>query len=439
MYALEMYDKFMGTDINEMNATENTENAKAPESAADADAAARDATRDDERFLKPRERNVNLDLLRIFAVLFIVINHLTINNLGIDGVTFSFISEGVVPQSALTTVLVSEFIDCFVIIGVNIFFLISGYFSIRFKLSKVFSLVIKVYIYFCVGELIAYLAGVATFDSPVDAVLECLTAPAKYWFILVYVAICVFAPLFNKFAEGLSRKGANYFAVVSLILFCFVGFIGDFFGEFIGTKEGYAPLWGFTVYIYGRLIALQKFGLKRKPSFWAVMYVVFTLLNYMTAAAITTASGNGKWAWHMYSYNNPLVLASSVAFSMIFITMRPTPASSKCAKPITTLAGRSLGVYLLHSNNPLISPYRAFMFDYCAPDTLWLQYVLLLPNVFILFVVLSLADFCFDKIFTRPIGAVAKLISDAIKRLYELIIKAASRIFNGKQDDPSAA
>lgn len=412
-----------------------------PNVAADAplESAVERSAPSEERLLKPRERNVNLDLLKVFAVLFIVIHHLTINNIGVDGVTFSFIADGAIPGGALTTVLVSEFIDAFVIIGVNIFFLISGYFSIHFKLSKVFSLLVKVYVYFCVGELIAYLAGLTSFDSPADAVIECLTAPAKYWFILVYVAISVFAPLFNKFVESLSPKSARYFTVVSLLLFCIVGFVADFFGEFIGTKEGYAPLWGFVVYIYGRLIARFGFGLKRKPSFWAVMYIVCALLNYAVVAAVTAAAGDGKWAWHLYSYNNPLVLAASVAFCMIFVTAKPLPAAGKAAKLIVTLAGRSLGVYLLHSNNPLISPHRAFLVDLCAADTLWLQYVLLLPDVLILFVALSAADFLFDKISTRPIAAFAGLLSRAIERLYAFILKIAGRLFGtDKEETPTA-
>ena len=149
-----------------------------PDVAADAppESAVERSAPSDERLLKPRERNVNLDLLKVFAVLFIVIHHLTINNIGVDGVTFSFIADGAIPGGALTTVLVSEFIDAFVIIGVNIFFLISGYFSIHFKLSKVFSLLVKVYVYFCVGELIAYMqsqgAWIATCEEVARYVLS---------------------------------------------------------------------------------------------------------------------------------------------------------------------------------------------------------------------------------------------------------------------------
>lgn len=75
-----------------------------------------------------RERNVVLDILRIVAILFIVFHHFVINNVTAytadgTGVTFSSLDTGVVVPQFIPMFLGSEFIDCILIVGVNLFFL----------------------------------------------------------------------------------------------------------------------------------------------------------------------------------------------------------------------------------------------------------------------------------------------------------------------------
>ena len=76
------------------------------------------------------------DVLRVIAMLFIILHHLLTGNIG-----FSQAQQG--ESGALYYV--SSFLDGFFVIGVNIFFLLSGYLKINLRLSKIISLLLKIF------------------------------------------------------------------------------------------------------------------------------------------------------------------------------------------------------------------------------------------------------------------------------------------------------
>lgn len=70
--------------------------------------------------IKEKKRDVQLELVRIIGMLFIVTHHLLINNIG-----FSTIMNGI-EDAQIPRFLCGAFINCIVIVGVNLFFLLSG-------------------------------------------------------------------------------------------------------------------------------------------------------------------------------------------------------------------------------------------------------------------------------------------------------------------------
>lgn len=123
-------------------------------------------------------------MLRIIAMLFIVLHHLTINNIGLSAI------ETHIDPSLTSQYLGTSFLDCFFIIGVNVFFLLSGYFGIKLKLGKIFRLLFKLYVFWILSALIAQAAGVSDFESWTDCIIKCLISPSEYWFVLAYIALC---------------------------------------------------------------------------------------------------------------------------------------------------------------------------------------------------------------------------------------------------------
>ena len=92
-------------------------------------------------------------------MLFIVLHHLTINNIGLSAI------ETHIDPSLTSQYLGTSFLDCFFIIGVNVFFLLSGYFGIKLKLGKIFRLLFKLYVFWILSALYLFTADFQLFAS----------------------------------------------------------------------------------------------------------------------------------------------------------------------------------------------------------------------------------------------------------------------------------
>lgn len=374
--------------------------------------------------VKPK-RNATMDLLRIFAMFFIVVHHLTINNIGL-----SVIETGV-DMNFLGQYLGTSFVDCFVIIGVNIFFMLSGFFGINFKPRKIFSLVFKVYVYWIIAGAIAMAIGIVPADNAWGVVKFFVIGISKYWFVLMYLLLMIFAPALNVIAvEIVKRKGGvGYFVFLTTLFFLVVGFVADYFYPILGTNRGYSVIWAAVPYLYGRIVALKGDKLKKSPAFWAVAYLVFTLANYAVIAPLI-ATGHGKVAWHFYSYNNPLVLASSICFFLAFWSAKPI-TDEKAAKVISFIGVHTLAVYLWHSNNPLFSPYRAFLMN--LVESVGWKFALLLPNAVIVFAVGIAIDSVYELLLAKPLGFVCEKLEIIVMKLYNGGVALLEKIFGAKK------
>ncbi|MDE7348288.1 MAG: acyltransferase family protein, partial [Clostridia bacterium] len=324
-------------------------------------------------------RNVLFDLLRIMAMFFIVVHHIIIYDMG-----FMDVQTGM-DVSLKTTYMWSALADSFVIVGVNIFFLISGLFSVKLKPQKLFLLFIKVYVYWTIATLLAMAFGLLSFESFWDGLKFCVSAIGEYWFVLVYILLCLFAPALNAFAKlVVEKKAVKYFIFITVFFFCVIGFVADYVKPIMGTNNGYSVIWASVPYLYGRILRLKSGDIKkRKPAFWLGLYLVFTLVNYAIIASLIWFE-QGPYAWHFYGYNNPLVFIQSICFFMAFVSAKPM-TGQKLSKFVSVVAGHTFAVYLLHTKNPLISPFTAFFVN--AVDSLWAKLLLLIPNAILAFAI----------------------------------------------------
>lgn len=337
-------------------------------------------------------RNAMLDLLRIVAMFFIVLHHLTITDIGLTDM-----QTGIGALRA--TYLSSAAVDCFVIIGVNLFFLISGYFSVKLQPRKILLLLIKVYIYWIISVLLAMAFGLVKFESVWKGILYCLSGVSEYWFICVYVLLLLFSPALNAIAKLVAEKRATkYFVFITVLFFCIIGFVADYIRPVMGTNSGYSIIWASMPYLYGRLIKLKDGSLKkRKPIFWLAIYAVLSLINYIIIAVLI-ALDKGSYAWHFYGYNNPLIFFGSICFFMAFVSAKPIE-NKRASKVISIIASHTLAVYLWHSNNPLIYPIRAFFID--RVDPLWAKFLVLIPNALVIFALGVVIDIIYELLFGK--------------------------------------
>ncbi len=338
---------------------------------------------------------------------FIVIIHLVGNNMDLNSIEYAF------DEGNATGYYISALIQCFVVVGVNIFFLISGYFGVKLKVKKILSLLAKVYILWIFSHFICLgIYGIDSYGNVGDFIVTLLLGISKYWFVAVYLLLMLLSPILNLIAEKLNEKGAGYFVFVSLVLYTVAGFVADYFYPYFGTGGGYLPLWASVVYLYGRLIALRKDSLPQNRLGYGLTYLGATLLNFAIIAVLISFR-EGKAVTHMFSYNNLLVFISSISLFMVFANTNIN-SNDKVAKGVGFVAKYTLGVYLLHSNNPLLSPVRAYLINLVPESIWWAKYFVLLPNALLLFAIGIIIDFIYEMTIGKGIGFLAGKIDHGI-------------------------
>ena len=182
------------------------------------------------------DRQSNIELLRIVAMSMIVIGH--------------FLYHGVTKENMPR--FLYELLYTYCRDGVNLFFLISGFFRIKSTVKSVARLVFTVLFFECINYLLVYVAvGEVYFDGRLSTLFFPVSA-GPYWFLQVYLALIICSPLINRGIDGLSlNKLRGFMLILSLFTFYSCGFGGN-----MSNPNGYSFLQG--VYMYCVAAYLKK-------------------------------------------------------------------------------------------------------------------------------------------------------------------------------------
>lgn len=240
--------------------------------------------------VKPIQRNSTFELLRIIAITFIFLHHCLIR-LGL----MNYWNGDVDIQSHK---ILGICLNSFFIIGVNLFILISGYFSIKFKFSKIIKLLCiilicqLIYLFFAKG------------DTVQKILYDIVFLKTENSFIPSYIALFLLSPLLNKALNAYSFQDLKKIVLLVTIVNVFMGFT---LGYVSIDPNGY-NLFNF-IYLY-----ILGYFLRRMPSIKISLLVTIYSLSVI---------GIILWAYFYksnlsaFAYNNPLVLLSACSFFLI--------------------------------------------------------------------------------------------------------------------------
>lgn len=318
-------------------------------------------------------RNSNFELMRIVSMFFIVIWHIIMHGNVLTNCT----------NPAIKIML--EMIMFFIIVHVNSFVLLSGYFQSKskFKLSKLLSIFLQVVFYSIIILLLAIKLGwienytIVTFINNLS-----LTSLDNYWFIKMYLVTYVFSDYINKFIDRLSRDEYKKFLIIGFILLSVVPFI-----------TGYKVVWNdgfnFFNFIFLYMIGgyLRECPLKETYHFKNMSingYRVFLLFSFFFLTFINYLiyyfAGHINGMSHIFTeisnrigssyfdYATPIVMIQTVIYFEFFKTLNIQN------KLINKISSCVFGVYLIHDNaiirehiykilridNGLFSSYKIF-------------------------------------------------------------------------------
>lgn len=335
---------------------------------------------------KQNIRNSNIELLRIISMTFIVLHHFIYHGIGL----FNYLLG---KSDLFDRIEVAIILNSFLIIGVNLFIMISGYYLIKVS-SKSF---VKLYVICAFYGVLLYLVSPLLVDNSIiniQSVLVRLFFPISYptyWFITHYVILMLLSPFINHFL-----KSNNQNQILLLILtFVVINVWFGFFRNESHLDNGYNFINFILIYVIGHYLSLpNNFLLLKLKSHSFLWWIICSLSLSLIGFSIYYLKLSNDLLFKVFYYNNPLVILSTI---LLFITFIKLNFQNKI---INWISGSMLSVYLIQEGGLNFYNYVNSLYLENGYNFNFICQIIILLFVTILFSVL------FDKfrmILTSPI------------------------------------
>ena len=357
-----------------------------------------------------KERVVIVELLRIVAILFIITHHLLYFTMNWDSELDALSATNIIHVNVIA------FVEPFLIIGVNLFFLISGYFGIHFKVRKIIHIILVFYLYIFLLQIIGLLTGVNRFGF--GFIKQTLLYIKEYWYITVYIILFLISPFLNSIIDSLNRRKMIMFVSIYIIIFCIISLKSD---SLIGANKGYSVISASGIYIIGGGIkrGLMFSNPNKQIYFWS--YIGLSLFNVALNLICINFLHNGNLVkTHCLVYNNPIVVFESLCFFKWFSGLQPG-FSLRVSSLIKISAKSVFAVYILHSTNHVLKEFRRFPVELMMQYSWWLAFFFCFVYSIIVLIICIVIDWCIMRIAGKYIDTVSKKVETALLWCFKLV------------------
>lgn len=275
-------------------------------------------------------RKSNFELLRIVAIIMIIGLHYFNGSMG----------------GALSNVVPKTFNYYFVylfeslfIIGVNLFILTTGYFSLNKKsinLGKLFKLILTAYFYGLIFYLCNVIYDYQSFDIKQFILAINPFLSGGYWFIKYYTILILLSPFINTLIEELNQKLIIKLIIILLLLF---SIWPSFLPQAPITNGGYGLMNFIMLYIMGAYI-------RKYNSFQYRLYIYF--LIYLICGVITFLFAISGWG-SRWNYDFIFNIIGSVSLFIMFSKLEIQ------SNKVNYLSKFTFNVYLIHFSSFVIN------------------------------------------------------------------------------------
>ena len=321
-----------------------------------------------------RTRASNIELLRIIAACCVVFSHMS------PIIVKSLLPEfgGEIPPKLSTatgwTFYISQLFLSFSVCAVNVFVLITGFFSIHTQkrnIGKPLNLVFLMFVVSFASYFFQIVVGLQTFT--INGLLQ-HAFPTNY-FVTLFIVLYIISPYINLCLNRLSEKGFIRMVTIFFLLFSIYPSIIDIMEEAIGkqiigispigrlgSQNGYNIVNFIFVYCLGAFINTEKLkGIvanhKHLPMISA-LFCVFAIFIW------------NQFSHSAVNYHNPFVIILALSVVLSFMQLHIN------SKVVNELAKAAFTAFLLH-----VHLIHYIHIDYFCKQS---------PLVFVLFVVVSI-------------------------------------------------
>lgn len=239
------------------------------------------------------------------------------------------------------TYLESYFFKSFTVVAVNVFVLISGYFSISFKMSKILKLGEQTWFWSVAILVLAVVVGWHEIQPVKDIAYLIPIVSKRYWFITIYVMLCFLSPLLNKLSLSLSKQDFKVVLILGFILIyvwhtiCFIFNFGRPIDD-----AGYGIPNFVYLYLFGRYLKIHCNMSICKRNF-LIDYIFICVLLFIFQLSYSLVLGFSFTS--LLSYNTVFVFLGGGFLFLFFAKLK-----MKYNKYINVWAKNCLAVYIIH-------------------------------------------------------------------------------------------
>lgn len=282
-----------------------------------------------------RERDSNMELLRIIAMLSIVLYH---------GILHSYLGYGEYMQQYP----IFAFLKFILHFGVPAFVLISGFYGIKPSIKGFIQLYAIVVFY----NLLTYFIFVVINDSPIDVVsIERLFRPISaqsnnLWFVQVYMLLYLCSPILNGAIIWIRQNSTWRWVLTSVV---FIIFYLTCFRRLSGFEDGGNILNFCSLYLIGAWLhdIVSKYDIvkMRRVCSLGLCLLVLGYLAVIYYSEIGFHTKTLKWFyWFAFHYNGPIMYLLACLIVLLFSTFKIQ------SRVVNWIAAGTFSVYLIHEN-----------------------------------------------------------------------------------------
>ena len=289
-----------------------------------------------------KNRDSNIEMLRIIAMLFILFHHYALYN--------SLYNLDVSNMNKYIGIILFSLGK----IGVNIFILITGYFSIKkiFSKKKLIKLWLEV-VFYSVGVTFVFaISGKVQLNFKELIKFIFPISFNKYWFITIYIILYTLMPFINRYVKKVNKE--QYQKLLVILFFLCVGLYSIMYSSTTYSMNESLPLSNIIFYIlvyliggYIRLYGIEKIeniSCKRTIGYTLLIFCVFTI--FLTVSEIIDYKYN-KLGNVLFWYTRSNSIFVYILSILTFYSFKKIEL--KEIKIINLLASSCFGIYLIQS------------------------------------------------------------------------------------------
>lgn len=289
--------------------------------------------------LNNKVRVSNFELLRIIAMVMVLILHADFVALGNP--------DSVEIQRYPIVSVIRIFFEVTSIVAVNVFVLISGWFSIKVSIKGFCKFSFQT-LFFSIGiYLIMLLLGMTELSPKGIASCFAITQASSYWFIPAYICLYLLSPVLNKFIESTDKRTFLYVLITFFVFQTIYGFLGNSAGFLV---KGYSTMSFIGLYLLAAFFRKYKCLLNYSKVLdivgYGVMSLILTLIYLISVLKHISFVSD-----RLFVYSNPLIICLSVLLFSFFNKVRLN------SKIINKVGNSCYAVYLLHCNPNMFQVY----------------------------------------------------------------------------------